>query len=218
MSSTRSSARSTLDMIRDLGVVPVITVDVPTVAEPLADALQRGGLPVAEITLRTDAGLETISRIRETNPAVLVGAGTVCTAAEAHAAIEAGARFLVSPGLDKQVVDTAHAADVAILPGVATATELMRARSMELSVLKLFPAEAVGGIRTLAAFASVFPDVRFVPTGGISPTTAAAYLQLGSVLAVGGSWIADSATIRAGEWAEIEQRAHNAVRLVETSR
>jgi 2-dehydro-3-deoxyphosphogluconate aldolase/(4S)-4-hydroxy-2-oxoglutarate aldolase len=168
---------------------------------------------VIEVTLRTDAGLAAISAIATELPAICVGAGSVTTADHANAAADAGARFIVSPGFDDAVVVAAREHRVPVIPGIATATELMRAIAHHIHVVKLFPAEALGGRSTIQALSSVWPDVRFVPTGGISPDNAATYLADGHVLAVGGSWVAPRKLIAARDWAQITALAAAAMEL-----
>lgn len=209
---TRPAPVEVIDHIARIGVVPVLTVHHSMDAEPLTRALISGGLTAVEITLRTEEGLAAIGRAAALDGCI-VGAGSVRSVAEAEAAIDAGAHFLVSPGLDDQVVQVAAQRSVAAIPGVATASEVMRARQLGLDVLKLFPAEAIGGIHTLGALAAVFPDVRFMPTGGISPSNAAEYLALDAVLAVGGSWMVPSQAIVERDWTSITSAATAAVAL-----
>ena len=204
--------------IEAVGVVPVVTVDDAADAVPLATALVAGGLDVVEITLRTAAGLDSIVAIAAHVPDAIVGAGSVMTAAQADAAVDAGARFVVSPGFDAGVVDAARERGVVALPGIATATELMRVREHEVDVVKLFPAEAVGGTALVASLSAVWPTVRFVPTGGISAVNAGAYLSMSSVLAVGGSWMVPRDVVAAGDWNRITELAAEASALVGTVR
>ncbi|MBA2722677.1 MAG: bifunctional 4-hydroxy-2-oxoglutarate aldolase/2-dehydro-3-deoxy-phosphogluconate aldolase, partial [Methylibium sp.] len=171
----------TLDDILDAGpVIPVIVIERPEDAEPLARALVRGGLRVLEVTLRTPAALDAI-RAMCTVEGAIVGAGTVLGSQQYDAAVEAGAQFVVSPGLTDSLAAFAKAQKVPLLPGTATASEVMRAREAGFTRLKFFPAESSGGVATLKGFASVFPDVRFCPTGGISSDSATAYLRLANV-------------------------------------
>jgi len=195
------------------GILPVVTVAREDQAVPLAEALSAGGLPLVEITFRSDAAAGAIRAIRAAVPAMIVGAGTVLTLAQADAAIEAGAAFLVSPGLDLAIVDRALARGVAVLPGIATPTELQAALGRDLRLVKLFPAAALGGPAYLRALEAPYPMVRFVPTGGVTPANLADYLELGSVAAVGGTWLARPATIAAGAWAEIEGLAREATAI-----
>ncbi len=190
-------------------VVPVLVVDDAAHAEPLARALVAGGTPALEVTLRTAAALDAIAAMARV-PGAVVGAGTVLNAGQLDAAVDAGARFIVSPGFSIELVQAARARGVPLLPGAATATEIMAALAAGFARLKFFPATAAGGLPALRALAAPFGDVRFCPTGGIGPDTAADWLAEPSVLAVGGSWLA-----RRGEtdWAAITARAAAAAAL-----
>lgn len=214
-SSPQSTANYVIDAIGEVRIVPVLTIDDAHDALDLASALVAGGLRVVEITLRTPAGIDAIRRAVAEVSAAIVGAGSVTTAAAASSAIDAGARFIVSPGLDEGVVRTAHDRGVAIIPGVATATEVMRAMALGVDVMKLFPAEFAGGVGVIAAWSAVWPDVRFVPTGGVSPLNARQYLAHPQVLAVGGSWMVPRAAVAAGDWAAVTASAAAAVELAQ---
>lgn len=194
-------------------VVPVVTINDAGDAAPLVRALVDGGLTAIEITLRTPAGLEAIRLASEHCPDARIGAGSVMSAEAAADAIEAGARFLVSPGLDARTIEFAQGHDVALVPGVATATEVMRATSLGVEVVKVFPAEQVGGVALIRAFASVWSNLRFVPTGGITAATAPAYLALPHVLAVGGSWMVPPNVVRDRDWSAVSAAAAEAVEL-----
>lgn len=194
-------------------VLPVVVLPDAAGAGPLTAALVAGGLPVVEITLRTTDALDGLAAAVDEVPAALVGAGTVTTADVASAAIDAGARFLVSPGYDDGVVEVGRANDVPVLPGVATATELMRARAAGVDVVKLFPAALLGGVAAVASLASVFPGVGFVPTGGIDGTTAVDYLAHPDVVAVGGSWMLEQETVAARDWEQVRVAAAAAAAL-----
>ena len=197
------------------GILPVVTVTRPDQAVPLAEALLAGGLPLVEITFRSDAAAEAIRAIPRGVPgSVLVGAGTVLTIAQADAAIEAGAAFLVSPGFDAAVVDHALARNVPVMPGVATPSEIQAALTRDLRLVKLFPAAVLGGPAYLQALQGPYPMMRFVPTGGVTAANLAEYLALGCVAAVGGTWLAKATTVAAGGWDEIEQLAREAVAIV----
>ena len=196
-------------------VLPVVTIDDAASAPALAETLAEAGLPVIEITLRTDAALDAIRRASAEARSAIVGAGSVTSVGAAIAAIDAGARFLVSPGLDADVVRIAVERAVPMIPGVATATELQHAVNVGCSVVKLFPAELLGGPPLVEALSAVWRDVRFVPTGGISARNVARYLALTEVLAVGGSWMAPRTAIAAGDWTAIAAAASTAVRLAE---
>ena len=197
-----------IDPILDAGpVIPVIVIEHIEDALPLARALVRGGLRVLEVTLRTPAALDAIRAMRAVEGAI-VGAGTVLGQAQYDAAIEAGAQFVVSPGLTDALVALAAArGEVPLLPGVATASEVMRAREVGYTRLKFFPAESSGGVATLEGFASVFPDVRFCPTGGISSDSATRYLALANVACVGGSWPMPAEAMAQRDWGRIERLA-----------
>jgi len=172
----------------------------------------RGGLRVLEVTLRTPAALEALHAMRAVEGAI-VGAGTVLDAALYDEAIAAGARFVVSPGLTHALVTAAATRMVPLLPGAATASEIMRAREAGLTRLKFFPAESLGGVAALKGYASVFPDVRFCPTGGIDASSAPAYLALRNVACVGGSWPLPAEALAARDWARIEALAREAAAL-----
>lgn len=172
-----------------LRVIPVAVLDDPGRAVGVARALVSAGLPCLEVTLRTDRALDAIAAIRHAAPEVLVGAGTVMWPEQVDDAAAAGASFLVSPGFDGEVIARARRAGVALIPGVATASEALAALRAGVDVVKLFPAATLGGVHTVRAFASVFHGLRYIPTGGIRIEDLRAYLEEPSVLAVGGTWI-----------------------------
>jgi 2-dehydro-3-deoxyphosphogluconate aldolase/(4S)-4-hydroxy-2-oxoglutarate aldolase len=208
--STGTPAAHLPDLLYQGRVLPVTQLARAADAAPLAETLAAAGLPAVEITFRTPAAADAIAAAGRTG-ALIVGAGTVRTVAQADQAIAAGARFVVSPGLSRPVAERCLEAGVPIIPGVVTASEVMAANDLGLDVLKFFPAEAVGGVAALRALYGPFPDVRFVPTGGIGPEQLPDYLAVPSVLAVGGSWVAPPGLIEAGDWAAISQRAKAAV-------
>ncbi|MCM2347590.1 bifunctional 4-hydroxy-2-oxoglutarate aldolase/2-dehydro-3-deoxy-phosphogluconate aldolase [Acidovorax soli] len=199
-----------LDIASHGPVIPVIVIERVQDALPLAEALLAGGVKVLEVTLRTAAGLPAIEAIARHLPEAVVGVGTVLNAHDARRASEAGARFAVSPGYTLEVGNTCKALRLPLLPGVATASEVMAALADGFSFLKLFPAEAVGGIPLLKAWASPFGPVGFCPTGGITSITAPHYLALPNVRCVGGSWLTPLDAVRAGDWARITQLARSA--------
>lgn len=203
-----------LRAIGKVGLVPVIKIERAEDAVPLARALVEGGLPVAEITFRTEAAGDAIRRIAAEVPEMILGAGTVLTLQQAEQAMQSGARFIVSPGFDPSIVDWCMAQGIVITPGVATPTEVTAALSRGLSTLKFFPAEELGGIRMLKALAGPFANVGFVPTGGISAANLGDYLRLRNVIAVGGSWVATAAFIGAGKFGDITRLAVEARRIV----
>lgn len=194
-------------------VIPVLTIRSVTQAAPLARALYDGGLRALEVTLRTPAALQAISKMRQAVPDAIVGAGTLLTAADVRAAVSAGAQFGVSPGFTESLLDAAEEAGLPMLPGVATPGEAMRALERGLDILKFFPAEGNGGRAVLNAWAAPLPQIRFCPTGGIGPENAGGYLKLPNVLCVGGSWVAPKTAVETGDWAVVERLAAEACRL-----
>jgi len=194
-------------------VIPVIAIDNVEHAIPMAKALAAGGIKLLEVTLRTEAGLESIVKIKQQNiPGVVVGAGTVCTAQQFEQAIEAGAEFIVSPGLTEELISIWQQDKDWLgifLPGVATASEVMRAKEAGLTFLKCFPAAAIGGIPLLKGWTGPFQDVVFCPTGGLNPENYQDYLALQNVVCIGGSWLTDKKLMDAESWAEIERLARD---------
>ncbi len=203
-----------LEKLGFLGVVPVIAIERSEDAVELGRALLAGGLPCAEITFRTAAAEEAIRQISSSLPEVTVGAGTVLSVDQADRAVSAGAQFIVSPGFNQKVVDWCLKNEIPVTPGVLTPTEIDMALDRELKILKFFPAEAMGGIATLKAIAAPYGGVKFIPTGGINPRNLADYLSLPAVHACGGSWLATSKLISAGEFAEITRLAEEALAIV----
>ena len=201
------------NLFRGVAVIPVLTIEREQDAAPLARALLGGGLPLLEVTLRTPAALAAIAAIAREVPQIVVGAGTVQRPADVVQACTAGARFLVSPGMTPELAAAALATERPYLPGVATPSEVMAARDLGISFLKLFPAEAVGGLALLQALAPVFPGVAFCPTGGIDERSAAKYLALPNVPMVGGSWMAPTETVAAGDWATVRRLAERAAAI-----
>lgn len=205
------ASENLMGRLRALGVLPVVTVSGAAAGVALAKALIAGGMPAIEVTLRVDGALEAIRAIADACPDMLIGAGTVRSAAQAKQSMIAGASFLVSPGLVGEVAGFARRGRIAYLPGTATPTEMEMARAEGLSFLKLFPAEVVGGRGMLAAVGAAMPDFQFVPTGGVTLESMDAYLALKNVVAVGGSWIAPNKNIAAGNWSAITANAKAAV-------
>jgi 2-dehydro-3-deoxyphosphogluconate aldolase / (4S)-4-hydroxy-2-oxoglutarate aldolase len=195
-------------------VVPVLVIDNLDDAVPLAAALVAGGLPVLEITLRTGVALAAIEAIAASVPEAMVGVGTVTSTVEMEQSINAGATFAVSPGCTSELATKAAGFELPYLPGVANPSDVMRALEHDLSVLKLFPAEAAGGTAMLKALAGPFPQVRFCPTGGIGPDNMLDYLRLDNVMTIGGSWVAPKQDIAAKNWQNITSLAAAAVRKV----
>ncbi|MEC5205373.1 MULTISPECIES: bifunctional 4-hydroxy-2-oxoglutarate aldolase/2-dehydro-3-deoxy-phosphogluconate aldolase [Vogesella] len=202
-----------LSLLRQGPVVPVIVVNDAAVAVDLAHALVAGGIRTLEITLRTKAALAAMRRIRDEVPDALVGAGTVRTRAHLEAALDAGAQFGISPGLTAELAAAARASGVPFIPGIATPSEAMHAQDEGFNILKLFPAEAVGGVKLLKSLAGPLPELRFCPTGGIDVNSAPNYLALPNVLAVGGSWLTPDDAIAAQDWDRITALARAASAL-----
>jgi 2-dehydro-3-deoxyphosphogluconate aldolase/(4S)-4-hydroxy-2-oxoglutarate aldolase len=203
-----------LDRLGRLGLVPVVKIERAEDAVELGDALVAGGLPCAEITFRTPAAEEAIRCMASCQPEVALGAGTVLSVDQADRAVAAGAQFIVSPGFNRKVVDWCVSNEVPVTPGVATPTEIEMALDVGLQVLKFFPAEAMGGIKTLKAIAAPYGSVKFIPTGGINPNNLADYLAHPNVHCCGGSWLVKADLITAGRFDEITQLAREAVSVV----
>lgn len=194
-------------------IVPVIVIDDGARAGDLAAALADGGIRAAEVTLRTSAGLDAMAAMAA-HGGVTVGAGTVLTPAQVDACASAGAQFIVSPGVDDEVIARAQELGLGVLPGVATATEVQRALRHGLSELKLFPADRLGGLGMIDSLTGPFPDLRFMPSGGVSAGNAAEYLAHPSVFAISGSWMATRAAIAAGDFDGIRAASAAAMDLV----
>lgn len=218
--TTSSSAASPDDIesrIGATGIVPVVVLDDATAAPPLAEALVAGGLPVAEVTFRTAAARDAIAAMA-TDPRMLVGAGTVLTTEQVDVAVEAGARFVVSPGFSESVVRHCLERGIPVFPGVATAGEVQRAFEAGLRIVKFFPAEAMGGLAALKAIGAPYAMMRFIPTGGIGPDTATGYLRHPAVVAVGGSWMVARPLMAEGRYDEITRLSAEAVAAAATAR
>ncbi|MEU6532014.1 bifunctional 4-hydroxy-2-oxoglutarate aldolase/2-dehydro-3-deoxy-phosphogluconate aldolase [Streptomyces sp. NPDC046928] len=194
-------------------VVPVVVVDAPSDAVPLARALVAGGLRAIEVTLRTPAALDAIRAIADAVPDAVVGAGTVLTPGQVTRSVEAGARFLVSPGWTDSLLDAMRASGVPYLPGVSTASEVVALLERGVRELKFFPAEAAGGTAYLRSLYGPLPQVRFCPTGGIGPGSAPDYLALPNVACVGGSWMLPADAVAARDWGRVETLAREAAGL-----
>ncbi len=212
-----TAALSRQDQISDLlalgRVIPVITLDRLDDAVPLARALVAGGVRLLEITLRTAAGLDGARAIMRAVPDAVVGIGTVLTPDDLRRAVEAGARFALSPGTTPDLLTAAAGAPIPFLPGVATASELMAALARGFTTAKFFPATSAGGLPALRALAGPFPQARFCPTGGITEANAAEWLALPNVVAVGGSWLTPAAEVATGQWDLIRDRAAKTMSL-----
>lgn len=202
-----------MSVIKEKRIVPVVKLESAEDALPLAKALLDGGLPVAEITFRTDAAEESIRRIRKEYPEMLCGAGTIINREQAECAIRAGAVFLVSPGFSKEVTEYALEQNVPILPGCCTPSEIIYALNYGLKVVKFFPAKQYGGLDTINALAAPFPGVKFMPTGGISAGNLREFLDNDKIYACGGSWMVSEKLISEGNFDEITRLTKAAVEL-----
>jgi 2-dehydro-3-deoxyphosphogluconate aldolase/(4S)-4-hydroxy-2-oxoglutarate aldolase len=207
-----------MKQISECGIVPVIVLNDASKAVPLARALLAGGINVMEITFRTAAARDSIAAVSREVPEMIVGAGTVITVAQMDAAIAAGARFLVSPGLDTELVEAASQRNCPLLPGAVTPSEIMTGLKLGVQVFKFFPAENYGGLATLKSLGAPFAGISFVPTGGISAKNVVPYLENKRIMAVGGSWMAPANLIDAGDYAAIEALTKEAVELLRSVR
>ncbi|MDZ7587901.1 MAG: bifunctional 4-hydroxy-2-oxoglutarate aldolase/2-dehydro-3-deoxy-phosphogluconate aldolase [Parasphingorhabdus sp.] len=215
---TQNIDHSLEERLRAAPVVPLIEASDPAVAVQIAKALQAGGLTVVELVLRTDAALECLSAIIAETTDIIVGAGTVLTVEQATAVAARGAQFVVSPGLVDDVARFCIAQDLPFFGGTMTAGEVQRAYALGLRTVKFFPAKLAGGVPMLKAFSSVFRDMRFMPTGGVSVDNLAEFLALPAVIACGGSWLTPAAAIAAGDYDAITKLAREAVELARAAR
>lgn len=202
----------------DYGVVPVVVLEDAKDALPLAKALTEGGLPCAEVTFRTEAAEESIRLMCREYPDMLVGAGTVLTTGQVDRAVAAGAKFIVSPGFDPEVVDYCLEKDIPVFPGCATPSEVAQAAKRGMKVVKFFPAEQAGGIAMIKAMAAPYTTMRFMPTGGISAKNLKDYLSFGKILCCGGSWMVKGDLVKNGEFDKIRELTKEAVELAASLR
>ena len=200
-----------ISQFQKLGIIPVVKIDNAKDAVPLAKALCEGGLPVAEVTFRTDAAEEAIRLISEAYPEMLVGAGTVLTTEQVDRAVAAGAKFIVSPGLNPKVVKHCQEKNVPITPGTSSPTDIEMALELGLDVVKFFPAEASGGLAKIKAMAAPYTKVKFMPTGGINAKNLQSYLDFPKIVACGGSWMVSGELINSGNFDEIKRLTREAV-------
>lgn len=207
-----------LERIGEIGIVPVVVLNDVKDAEPLAQALCDGGLPCAEVTFRTDAAEESIRRMTESFPDMLVGAGTVLTIDQVDRAVAAGAKFIVSPGLNPKIVKYCNEKGVLIIPGCANPSDVEQAIENGLSVVKFFPAEQAGGLNYIKAIAAPYTGLKFMPTGGINPKNVRSYLVYDKILACGGSWMVKGDLVQAGEFDKVRELVKEAVEIVKESR
>ncbi len=209
----RRAPRAVGSLLDLVPVMPVVVIERLEDAVPLARALVAGGLPAIELTLRTDVALDAIRAIAEEVPAIFVGAGTITTPSQAREALDAGARFLVSPGATPSLLAGMSETGLPFLPGTATVSEVLAVLETGVREMKFFPAEASGGAAYLKSIASPVPAARFCPTGGITEASAPSYLALPNVGCVGGSWLTPADALRAGDWARVESLARAAAAL-----
>jgi 2-dehydro-3-deoxyphosphogluconate aldolase/(4S)-4-hydroxy-2-oxoglutarate aldolase len=202
-----------LEQIGRFRIVPIVTIDRAAHAEPMADALIAGGLPLAEITLRTDAALEAIATLAK-RADFLIGAGTILNIEMAKRAVDTGAKFLVTPGLNEKVVRYCVEQKIPITPGVATPTEIEMALDCGLNVVKFFPAESLGGLKTIKHLCGPYPMIRFMPTGGVGPENVGEYLKFSKIHACGGSWMASKELLAARQFERMKELAQQAVQMV----
>ena len=192
-------------------VVPVLVINDVEKAVPLAKALMAGGIKVLEVTLRTPAAIDVIKRIADEVPDSLIGAGTVTNAQQLKAVIEAGAKFAISPGMTADLLKAGMEAEIPLIPGISSTSELMKGKDAGYTHMKFFPAEASGGVKAIKAISGPFPEFTFCPTGGIGPGNYNDYLALKNGVCVGGSWLAPDDAIESGDWSRITQLAKEAV-------
>lgn len=209
---------SIFEQFKELGIIPVVVLDDAKDAEPLAKALCDGGLPVAEVTFRTDAAEESIRIMSEQFPDMLVGAGTVLTTDQVDRAVAAGAKFIVSPGLNPRIVKYCVEKNIPICPGCATPSEVEQALENGLKVVKFFPAEPAGGLPMIKAMAAPYVDVMFMPTGGIKPSNVRSYLEYDRIVACGGSWMIPGNLVKDGAFDQITELTREAVEIVKEVR
>ena len=207
-----------LEQIQKTGIIPVVVLDDAKDAEPLAKALCEGGLPCAEVTFRTEAAEECIRIMSEKFPEMFVGAGTILTTEQVDRAVAAGAKFIVSPGLNPRIVKYCVEKGIVITPGCANASDMEQALENGLEVVKFFPAEPAGGLNMIKALAAPYVGLKFMPTGGISPKNVRDYLAYNRIIACGGSWMVKNELVKAGDFAAITEMAKECVQIVKESR
>jgi len=204
-----------LQKIQKTGIIPVVVLNDVKDAKPLAKALCEGGLPCAEVTFRTEAAEESIRAMATEYPEMLIGAGTVLTTQQVDRAVAAGAKFIVSPGLNPKIVKYCIEKEVLIIPGAITPSEIEQAIELGLEVVKFFPAEAAGGLTMIKAMAAPYTKMRFMPTGGISEKNVKEYLAFSKIIACGGSWMVSGDLVKAGKFDEITRLTKEAVKITE---
>ena len=200
------------------GIVPVVVLNKVEDAVPLANALLKGGIDFMEITFRTECAAACIAKISKEVPEVIVGAGTVLNVEQAKCAVENGAKFIVSPGLDEETVKWAQQNNIPVIPGCVTPTEIMKAISLGLNVIKFFPADVYGGIKAIKALSAPFGQVKFLPTGGVYEGNLKDFIENKSVAAIGGSWVCKKDDIANHDWDKITALSANAVKIIKETR
>ncbi len=195
-------------------IIPVVTIADAASAVPVANALLKGGITVIEVALRTDASLKALKEIKKSCKKIVVGAGTVTSAKLFSQAIDAGAEFIVSPGISCEILEKADKEKIPFLPGISTTSEIMEATSYGFNYLKFFPAELSGGVAALKNFSSIFKDVKFCPTGGINEQNFKKYLEMKNVFAVGGTWLTAEKAIKAKKWDDVTKTAKSSLSLI----
>ena len=213
-----AKADAVFKKFEEVGIIPVVVLNDAKDAEPLGKALMQGGLPAAEVTIRTAAAEESIRIMAEKFPDMLVGAGTVLTTDQVDRAVAAGAKFIVAPGLDEEVVKYCLEKDIPVCPGTQTASEMMKAIKLGLTHVKFFPAENAGGLAMIKAIGAALTALRFMPTGGINATNVVEYLKNDKIFCCGGSWMVKGDMIKAGQFDEIEKKVAEAAEIVKANR
>ena len=213
-----AKADAVFQKFEEVGIIPVVVLNDAKDAEPLGKALMQGGLPAAEVTFRTAAAEESIRIMAEKFPDMLVGAGTVLTTDQVDRAVAAGAKFIVAPGLDEEVVKYCLEKDIPVCPGTQTASEMMKAIKLGLTHVKFFPAENAGGLAMIKAIGAALTALRFMPTGGINATNVVEYLKNDKIFCCGGSWMVKGDMIKAGQFDEIEKKVAEAAAIVKANR
>ena len=206
------------EKFQKFGVVPVVVLEDTKDAAPLAKALVEGGLPCAEVTFRTEAAEASIRLMAEQYPEMLIGAGTVLTKEQVDAAVKAGAKFIVSPGFDPEIVDYCLEKEISVLPGCISPSEVAQAVKRGLNIVKFFPAEAAGGLAMIKAMAAPYTGLKFMPTGGINANNLKEYLSCDKILCCGGSWMVKGDLVKAGEFDKIREMTKEARQLVDAIR
>ena len=206
-----SDSKDVMKRLHGIGIIPAIVLDRVEDAAPLADALCKGGLPAAEVTFRTPAAHDAMIAMKKQRPELIVGAGTVLTKEQVDSAIDAGAEFIVSPGLNPEIVKYCQEKGVAVCPGISTASELEQALALGLHTVKFFPAEAMGGIKTIKALCGPYKNMTFLPTGGVNSNNMLDYLSFNKIFAVGGTWMVSADLIKDGKFDQVEKISKDAV-------